>query len=287
MHTCGYPIYHTISFTGEGYTDYTITLNGATIYTGRVYPFSSGGSVDIDISKICREYLDTSFENSPNLNGVSSDAVGIFAVNGTSYQICYNYNTDYILDIPTGTVLNEPLTDYVDTRQYIGVSTLTGSGITASHTKPSGAIGETITIGDYEFEILPECNSRYALYYVNKNGGLDYLICNGKAIDKYNAKRIDATLYTDQTNSMLFANTHTNQYIYKQYELNTGYISEDRAQNIDHLIYSPKVWLHNLQDDSITSCLINDNNYSVKRFKNNGLINYTINVTQSQHFIRK
>lgn len=286
----GYPIIVSIAASVDTPTEYTITLDGNDIYKGRVYSLD-GSAVDVDISDICAQYLDPKYEKlnlGSSISASVEDSVKTFAVSlGGSFTVCYNYNTDYMLDIPSGSSLNFPATDFVDPRQLIGSSTLGASGINLSQAKPSGTVGATITVGGYTYKILRECPNRYAIYYVNKSGGLDYLICNARCTDRFSTDRTNARLYHDGTNRLSFENTHVYQDIRKQYTLNTGWISEERAQNIDHLIFSPKAFIHDLENDTITSCLVDETSFTLKRFHSDRMINYEFNVSESQLYKRR
>lgn len=287
MYCCGYPIYHSFSFSGQDYIDYTIILSGSVVYAGRVFNINNNGLVQVDISPVCREHLKTLYESSSDLSGSFPNTVGTFIVNGTSYQVCYNYNENYIFDISTGMVLNHPTSNYVDPRQYIGTSSLSSTGIVISHSKPSGSVGSTITIGGYSFKVVPECQNRYALYYVNKEGGLDYLLCHGKTVDKYSSDKTEVLLYADHKDRRQFSNRVIHQEVSKSYELNTGFITDERSENMHHLIVSPKIWIHDLDLNTITSCTINENSVSIKNYNNDRTYSYTFNVTESQEYIRK
>lgn len=287
---CGYPINVSIAATIDDPTEYTISLDGELIYTGKVYSLD-GSAVNVDISDICAQYLDPKYELL-NLNGSLStavdDSVKTFIISpGGTFTVCYNYNTDYMLEIPTGASLNFPATDFVDPRQLIGSSTLGASGITLSQNKPSGSVGSVIDVGGYQYQIIRECPNRYAIYYMNKAGGLDYLICSARATDRYSTARTNARLYNDGTNRLSFENTRVYQDITKQYTLNTGWISEERAQNIDHLVFSPKAFIHDLENDTLTACMVDDTSFTLKRHRSDGMINYEFNVSESQLYKRR
>lgn len=283
----GYPINVSIGALIDEPTDYEITVDGELIYTGRIYGSPDGDTV-VDISDICAAYLNPDYESIINSGGIVENSVKTFNVSpGGAFTVAYGYNTDYILEIASGTNINHPTTDYVDPRQLIGTSTLTDSGISVSQSNPSGAVGSKITVGEYEFEIVQECKNRYALYYVNKDGGIDYLLCHGRVNDRWSTSRIDARLYNDRTRRETFENTRIYQDVTKQYTLNTGVISDKRANNIDHLIYSPKIWIHDLENNTITACLVDDQNYSVKTFRNDTLVSYEINISESQYYRRR
>lgn len=288
MYCCGYPIKHSVTVDETGSAIYEVELDGEVIYEGTVdTPEGGAGSVEVDLSGIFSEYLDTNYEDFDNLAGLSDTSVKDFSVDGTAYQVCYNYNTDYILDISEGEVLNYPTTYDVDPRMYLGRSVLTASGISATHSKRTGNPGTIITIDDFKYRLVSPCRNRYALYYVNKAGGLDYLLCSGKVLDKFNTRRTEVVFNTDRADRKTFANKRIYQQVSKRYELNTGMLPDDRAYNIDNLIYSPKVWIHDLENDTITACNVDDTAYTIKNYRNDRIANYTINVTEAKTFKRR
>lgn len=289
--SCNYPIIQGITLGTSGYQDFTISTDGRTIYSGRVYGKGNESTVDIDISSICREYLDPKYEQL-NLGGALSvtvpDSVKTFVVSpGGSFTVMYDYNTDYVTDIPTGTNLNAYIGSDIDKRMMIGTSVLGASGITLTQAATTGAVGSTVTVGGHRFKVLEDCRSRFALYYVNKFGGLDYLLTSGKRyVESWNPQRTDAKLYDNRGDRMDFQQTRVYQEIDHQFRLNTYWIEDEFADRIDHLIYSPKVWIHDLDKNTVTSCLITDAGYNAKNQRQDNLISYRINVKESQKQLR-
>lgn len=258
----------------------------------------------------------------PALNNISS--IGVFEVRnegGTSVidtrTVFYNYNTDYISEYSDIGYLNEPILQDADPRQYL---TLTAYNTTGANTfsyqinrntainvpgtfvkafevfaldlsqlslSPHDTLTITANGESFVYHITYECRNRFVLYYVNKYGGLDSLLCQGKRVESFSATRTDVRLYDNRLSRKDFQATRINQDIDKSYQLNTGLLDDEGASRIDNLIYSPKVWIQDLDKGTITSCLIDDNNYSVKTFRNDRLITYQINVTESQQYIRK
>lgn len=337
-YSCHYPIIVNLSASGvqEGEPiEYTIYKGSTLVYKGRVYTQSSDQtSVEIDISDICREYLNVFYENiiflSPGVFNVQSlptidniSSMDTFSVRNeeggiiSEFQVMYNYNTDYISEYPNIGGINEPVLLEADTRQLI---TLTGYNNERENTfsyqindnAPVTIPGELVNAfqvailkinsfslseGDkltvtangqsHTYTIVPECRNRFALYYVNKNGGLDSILCRGKHVESFNSSRTDVRLYDNRLSRQDFQNKRIYQNIDKKYQLNTSLIDDESAKKIDHLIYSPKVWIHDLEKDTITSCLIDDNAYSVKSFRNDRLVTYQFSVTESQQYIRR
>lgn len=336
IHTCHYPIKHTFIADEKAPlfgVEYTISLNGVTIYSGRVYPYDGDDTATIDISDICRELLDTFYEKLiDRVTGVYQMPSGVMT-NGsrlinpinrfivhqdeveTSYLVAYDYNTDYVLERPYGRNLNDPILLEADPRQRLFASGYNIAGIDSYSYQVNGlppldysitsqtfnllaldlndislSPGDSVTMTSNGvssiYKIVPECHNRFALYYVNKYGGLDSLLCSGKAVEAFNSKYTPFRQYSDRTVRTGFADVKLGQEIEKRYALNTGLLNDDGASKIDHLIYSPKVWIHDLEKDTITSCLIEDSSYTVKNYRNDRVVQYAINVSESQVYLR-
>ncbi len=375
LHSCGYPLWHTFRLPDSGSEiEYDVYLwekvNKNLIYSGKVFPYSSIGSTfSIDISEICREYMDTFYENifrsgdylyfdemKLNDDGTRGSVVKFVVVsehnydeNGNDndetisemeYTVIYNYNTDYMDTCSWSGNLNDPVSMFVDPRQRIpwcGYKLDSGTEefsckignealpvMTAGPVAPGGkhqyftmmvdlpqvklmsgidlfagtkiSMYQTSMGGENpkEFILVPECHNRFVLYYVNKYGGLDALLCSGKSVESFKSSNTDVRLYKDRLNRQEWEKKRIHSEITKQYKLHTGLLDDAGAKKIDHLIYSPKVWIHDLSIrdadgnyNAITACLITDTGVSVKNFRNDRTLTYEINVEESQSYIRR
>lgn len=335
VYNCGYPIWHTFVTPTDGSTiTYDILIGTTVIYSGQLLPFDSTAStIRIDISHVCRSYLETYYENIPDgdivsslvpVNGLKSTVNTFIVSSGNNsnanpapdvqYNVIYDYNTDYELTRTDVGNRNNPLLLEADPRQIISITGYAVSGTTSFLWKKNEGIvrsypslgtryqtlslrlnspdvnaqeGDTITLSQgtasYEYRIVKPCKNRFALYYVNKMGGLDSLLCSGRYLKRWNSIRTDVRLYDDRTNSKDFQKTRIFQNIGHRLELNTGWLDDDKAEMIDGLIYSPKIWIHDLDKNTITSCLITDSSYQADRFHLDDVpAHYTINVEESQ-----
>lgn len=317
------PIYHTFD---SGVTNYTVQFyNGTeylTIFTGKIDLITEDGTVDIDFSDLFAQYIDVFYEHIdfnvtgiqalPQVNNIKSfqNFVVSDGVNREDYNVRYNYNTDYISEIPDGERINDPIDNRIDPRQLLLSSAynvadyawslngeIQGAVAPASRAEVNLysirlrdidlAPGDIVSDYYHNYRVVTECPHRYALYYVNKKGGLDSLLCYGRQVESWQSDRTQVRLYADRSNRKTFENQYIYQEIDKQYQLNTGLLSDDNARKIDNLIYSPKVFIHDLQEDTITSCVITDNSYTMKSRRNDARVFYTINVQESKPYKRR
>lgn len=149
-----------------------------------------------------------------------------------------------------------------------------------------------------DYTILEQCPNRYAVYYVNLRGGLQSLLCYGKYTESIQSDKFEPRLYADRTDRKRFEKYPVNQFILKRYTLNTGIIYPQKGrrnvnfvsgnpENIIHLITSNKIWIHDLDNNTITACRLLENSYDVKRFRFDRPLNYTFTLEESKQYYRK
>lgn len=335
VYSCNYPIWVTFDISDNASVSYNIQVNGNSVYNGTISAFDTSiTSVRIDISNICREYLETFYEDIIQNDFSNTVIVPVHGNVGTSINVIvygnepdipvfsgtvvYDYNTDYISELNDVRYLNNPITGFVDVRQKIPVSasSVNSSGnfeyyrngtlisspaipTTTQHTlywvdveRLGVQVGDTLRFGiaggEYsEYTVVESCPHRFVLYYVNKAGGLDAILCGGRYIESWNPDRTDVRIYADRGNRTSFGQKRINAEIDHQWQLNTLFIKKENLDKIDELIYSPKVFIHDLDKDTITSCIITDTQYQVKYTPRYDVPFYTINVKESIKQLRR
>lgn len=232
-----------------------------------------------------------------------------------SYTVVYDYNTSYVSDIGNVRYLNDPIENLVDPRQKVFVTGYNLTGAQAYTASVNGAQTSTVTLTSSQFQMYPivvgdiadvgdtltvamtgansnmykvvaPCRNRFCLYYVNKHGGLDALLTTGRSVESWSPTQTDVRLYNDRGNRLDWEQKRINQDIEHRFTLNTGLLSNENAKKIDNLIYSPKVFIHDLEENTITSCLITNTSYTVAEHPYD-LVQYTISIKYSQKEFRK
>lgn len=211
-------------------------------------------------------------------------------------------------------ILNDPINGKVDSRQYFFLNVLNIGSTAAVTIKVNGGAYPGIPLtGNKAFSFVRQftapCGAHidigttdnteslqytfdskdYCLYYVNAYGGWDSLLIDG------NVKRTDQITSSEKyvkkakANSLEFGKTKYLNTIVPSWTLYTGHMTDEEASRMHHLLESTEVYLHNLNDDTITPVLITDTNCEYKTYSNNGkkLPAYTINVEASQEQYRK
>ena len=293
MATITAPIWKDTYYTTTAATaNYHITLDGETIFTGKAVRYPGADDMDININKICRNYLEsdiaTLLESMPSSNTNQDHPhaertfgfyIGSSKINDYVFYQDYSYTND---KPTTGSsiVVSNPINGHfvpgmLKVRTYRGNSSVYSTGSASSST----GLGYTTSL-----KCVP-----YVLYYLNSYGGWDAFAIEGTGIKK------DAytTYKTDQSYNNTTLQFETNKYVQEiktNYELNTGLLSDEQAANLaKNLLGSIKVYLQNIDEGWIKPVIITDSNATYQTYQTNGrkMCQYKINVQESQSKIRK
>lgn len=263
--------------------------DGETIFNGRAWAKPDADSISININKICQNHLSSNIHYSGRTittgTYYNSEALGTFYLyDGNdnlleTYRFLLdwsyedkNFSADFLMSAPinghyaTGMFLFGTYWDYSDKEPITTVST-NPSAVTFNYQRLYNDL---------------ECG-RYALYYLNRNGGWDSFLIEGKTNKRDNYEKY----YTDNSfnnNTLDYERKtyHTN--ITTSYELNTGWLSDEESQRLAfHLFSSPLVYIHDLCTGEIQPANIKDESVTYKTFKGEGqLVSYLIEVEESQ-----
>ena len=145
-----------------------------------------------------------------------------------------------------------------------------------------------VSIGNILYKIEPACH-KYALYYVNAFGGWDSLLIEG------NDAKVDAytrsSMQMDESN-ILIENREKRNYlnqITRAITLHTGYLTDDEASRMHHLLGSNMVYLRDLPTGTMMPVLMNAQNCEYKTYTNQGgrMFIYSIEVEVAKEMHRK
>ena len=142
------------------------------------------------------------------------------------------------------------------------------------------------------YDVVDECLP-YTLYYVNAFGGWDSLIVDGavKKTDDYDRTTFkQAYLTVPQVNGVLERGTVCLQNdITRKYTLVTGWLTDDQASRMHHLLGSTNVYLRDADTNEYLPVVLTNSSCEYKTYRNNGaqLVNYTIEATVAQNYVRR
>ena len=312
--------------TQENSVNYKINHKNETIYGGKAYVMPNTEYVEIDISKICSSYLNSTLEDSIDApqNFNAQNGVGLFSlyVNEELHSTylfynsySYNPNPSYTVDDNKSyIVLSDPIRKVYDARQYVIYSFFNVLDTSSfnfnfyfhknqySHSSVSGTLTgrtlyttmatvpdgyDTVQIFQEYIPIISGC-SKYCLYYQNALGGWDSFLINGndKQTDKITSYKTIKAV--DNTTRKFGTKKYLNM-INSTYKLYTDWLTDDEASRMHHLLESTEVYMHNLEDGTIIPVNITNNTCEYKTFSNNGKkkFYYEIDVEFAQHKVRQ
>lgn len=275
------PIWRDTYFEYDGATlTYTIEMeDGTVIFSGKAYRYPDADMLKINMNKICQDYLSVNIAFELTTRFVHPDFCHDFILKDEggrtleTYRFYYDWSYEYET-VPTS-IRNLPINGH-STPTMLHLTTFFNIGSKDAHSSVGRQVWDAYC-GDF------------ALYYLNSKGGWDSFLIEGNVLKK------DAI--TQHTYSRSFDNTtrefESSRYISEigtTYELHTGWLTDQQAENLaKNLINSNKVYAHDLKTDRIFPVIITDNTADYKTYKNQGkkMVNYTINIKESQSKIRK
>lgn len=282
--------------TNAASANFYLTLDGGKIFAGKAVRYPDASTLEINVNKICRNYLETDIASlltsmpSTNTSLTHTEAQRTFKLyvnnsNVADYRFYqdYSYNSDKAV---TGSsiVVSNPINGHF-VPGMLKVRTVRTSNSSTSTVTTTGSASSSTGLG-YTQQV--KC-SPYVLYYLNSYGGWDAFVIEGTGIKK------DA--YTTYKTDRVFKNTsldfETNKYVQEiktSYELNTGLLNDEQAANLaKNLLGSIKVYLQNIEEGWVKPVIITDSNATYQTYRTNQrkMCQYKINVQESQSKIRK
>jgi len=230
-----------------------IIKNGSTvIYNGVAYA-RPDGSCNVRLNDFAAPLLSQSL---PNLSGTTS-----------------SYNGSVTLSIYAGSTLVATHTFFYDwsyesqpSPRHAFINSLLDSRmpqiVTNSNTQNTvTAAGAGVNTG-----------AKFALYYVNKYGGWDWLVCNDIPT---RAESIERESFLSERTEIPYAGKVTRSWV-----LHTGLLTDAGAKNITHLLASPLVYLYDLATTNVVRVNVKDSSFNELNYRNNSnkAAQYTINV---------
>lgn len=284
---------------------YTISIDGNVVYNGICY--SDGESI-VRINDVVADYFTRKvpiFGTSGDSNDESA-AITVEVKNNAGEAVFsdtviadYSYeDVDLATHIPYAPIerIIDPRMPIVGTVFNSAHRTITIDGINTSVSTP---IGETFTkylssttervkIGGYEWDVVEGC-ARYALYYINAYGSWEWLLLNGRHTASNNYTRHSVKQKYDNRLSSARGESNWVNEEQKTIALRTGFITDEGAKNIHHLIGSANVYLYDLETEEVRPVVITDTSCTQQSYLGNGAkpIQYTINVRLAQDYIRR
>lgn len=183
------------------------------------------------------------------------------------------------------------------------------AGFAATFNNPSVIVRSTLSIADSDpatlsFDVLnpaglaweslalklsPCRRYRYALYAVNRAGGVTHIVCEGKSLQSYTKSNWDIITDYNRLSQTGRGERRMSVSSTRRWRLNTGYLTEAEARHIDDLVTSPRILLHDLEAGRLFAVNSNDSSIERRTRESNGRkpIEYTLTVEEARTEIRR
>ena len=306
-----------------------IAYNGfaTPIYSGRAYKQPGNGAISIYPNEICAPYVAMNMVPPP-INGAGSKAdypmTGTFNLKGPNDFLAvwvFSAGWDYLeQEAARG---SDPITGIVARDQVVILCSYQINGPVEYYFSKGGEViysgnisyrfpykVQLLRPGDYkeadtitatsnswtvEYRIVESCDP-YILYYVNAYGGWDSLLVDGtvKQTDEYARTTYNQAYSTQYINDPgVFQQPRgtvcLQNDITRKYTLVTGWLTDDQASRMHHLLGSTNVYLLDRRTEQYVPVVLTNSSCEYKTYRNQGaqLVNYTIEATVAQTFTRR
>lgn len=272
----------------DGPRPFRIMQNGDTIYEGMAYARPNTDYASINVTRLLENYVENGLPGDFGIykatRAVISDAFQTFEItsqSGDTWETVENVGVLAWYDYEekpgnyTELVLSDPVNghsaagvNYVRSRLYNGIVT--------------NAITTAVTP-----EYVEGYCGRYGITYLNKWGGYDFFLFEGKyeKSESYDIYKYNKT-YDNTKNG--FGSSRYQSVVTPKYTLSTGWLSDEESYRFaKHVVGSNQVWLQDLEKDKVIPVVITDTSTTYKRYEGKELISYTLTVINSQEELRK
>lgn len=258
---------YSVSYTQSPFT-YSIEMGtgsaAITVFNGKAWAAPEEPTIDININKVCRNYLDVDL---PDLNTITTsttythpNAVKTFVLkrNGTSLA-SYDFVWDWSYD--ENRILSKPINGKGTSNMFYLKSEVYNNTIRTN-------ISLTPTTG-YNSGYCGE----YAVYYLNTDGGWDSFLIEGKVAktEEYNKYSIE--------NHKGIRSIYDNE-ITTRWEIHTGWLNDSQSKTLfENLLPSNNIFLHDLVNDIVYKVVNTEAQGEHKTYRNEkNLISYQFNL---------
>lgn len=286
--------YTTTETLSKPYLVFSIETDDEPIFRGKAWLKPDSVAITINLNQYCKDYLRMDMMDLLGVTGTTTythiDAVKEFVlrdensnvlgrytfVNDWSYEYMNYNNTPLNMSRPiNGKGVNGMLFFYTYLDSDNKVKTMISPTLTDVNNKARANL--------YNLD-GKACNPKYALYYLNRYGGWDSFLIEGKTTKKDTYKNY-FTENKYNNNTIQFGKKVYHNTITTTYTFNTGWLNDKQSERLAfNLLSSNMVYLHDLENDTIKPVLITNTETDYKTFRNQGnkLCSYTISLECSQ-----
>ena len=288
-------------------TSFSVEADGEIIYKGKINKDPNTNYSRLYLNRIAKDYLSSkiNFDNKgmvhsqPNYKRTVTTTPK--AASGSTFTFFNDWSYREIDIKSASQCISKPLSNVVDPRQrllctmakisdgdagavkaewYDGTSwneiaTATPSPcVTFSLELKDLPEGAKVDIMDDEDEIaksyiVKNTCAEYCLYYLNAHGGYDHLLIRGTTLrtDSYNRTEIRRGV---SNITLAHGRDVVSNEVTPRWRLNTEYLTDEQWQLTHHLLGSPHVYLHDLENNEVTPVVITSSVAEFKSYRNQG-----------------
>lgn len=274
------PIWKDTYYTASTSTlQYTIEVDGRTVFSGKAYRMPSEDTIKININKICQDYLWQDIDLGSSSTQTNSFACRDFVLkNGAgttleTYKFLYDWDYDHSWTGQSAT-LSESINGHYASGQLRLSTSVTTAG-TVTTVKNNSTLYNTEVCGDY------------VLHFVGARGGWMSFLFEGRCVKTDTIKQYQYDKAFNN-NTLEFEKTNYLDEITPTYKLVTGILTEQQSKSFaKNLGSSTKAYLEILSEGKICPVIITDTNIQYKQEGMNDVITYEVNIKESQSKLRK
>lgn len=282
MATIKAPIWKDTYYTAStSVLQYSIHLNGKTIFSGKAYRMPNEDTLKLNINKICQDYLSQDIDN---------------ILTGSTSQSNDNACLDFDLKNSAGTTLNTYrfLYDWDYDHNWTGASATLTEVVNGHYTSGQLKLRTTVSTGNTvsttgnntTLYTKQECGD-YVLHYVGARGGWASFLFEGKCTKSDGITTHYFNRAFDNNTKQFEQGKYINE-ISTTYKLNTGILSEEEAAIFaKNVVSSPKAYLQIMSEGKIIPVVITSNSAEYKVEDGQNIITYELNVKESQTKLKK
>lgn len=268
---------------------FRISANGTIIYEGMAYARPNTDYADINITRLVENYVYNSLPDNFGINktvrAVLSEAYKVFEITAQSGDtwdsvdevgVLAWYDYEQTPSSYTSLVLADPVNGHSAAGANYVKTSLTNGNVANLITSSSTAVG-------YDESYC----GRYGITYLNKWGGYDFFLFEGKyeKSETYDIYKFNRA-YDNNYNG--FGSSRYQSVVTPRYTLSTGWLTDEESYKFaKHVVGSNQVWLQDLETGRTIPVVITDTSTTYKKYDGKELIYYTLTVINSQEELRK
>lgn len=293
------PIWKDYIFTAQGDSvDYTVSLDGNIIYTGRAYRKPGAAQVEWSINSIAANYLRNKF---PELlpagvathTGTFGGGIRHFVVAYLGASVGINFSNDwsFMQQLPSEYPLAQQslqLFDTVDIRLPLVVTQIREQDETQWNYVWTFARRGVFSYVDFAWYVGEDTCYRYALYFLNAFGGWSFIYLEAvKAMQAYDRKTAKYSY-----NSADLAARGTVNYVNEitaRWTAKTPYLTDEQAAKMWHVAGTTSAYLFDMETQQLTPVNVENANWEQQTYRNRGIQRprYDLTLALAQDRIRR